>query len=41
VTASAFTNTLQEAIARPVLTDLAIALMVFDPHQEAIIQWNP
>jgi hypothetical protein len=34
-----YTNTLQEPIARPVLTDLAVALMVFDPQQEVVVQW--
>ena len=36
-----FANTFQEPIARPVLADLAIALVTFDPQQEVIVQWNP
>jgi hypothetical protein len=36
-----FANTLQEPIARPVLADLSVALIAFDPHQEVIVQWIP
>ena len=39
VPAFAYENTLQEAIARPVLADEAVALIVFDPEQEVIVQW--
>ena len=38
---SVFTSTLNEPIARPVLEDLSIALMAFDPQQEAIAKWIP
>src|SRR5262249_38151458 len=40
VPASVFTSTLQEAIARPVLTDLGVALVAFDPQQEVVVQWT-
>lgn len=36
-----FVNTMNEPIARPVLEDLAIALIAFDPQQEVIITWTP
>jgi hypothetical protein len=35
-----FASTLQEAIARPVLTDLAVPLIAFDPQREVIVQWT-
>jgi hypothetical protein len=37
---SVFSCTLQEAIARPVLADLAVALVAFDPQREVICQWT-
>jgi hypothetical protein len=37
---SAFNNTFQEPIARPVLVDQAIALIAFDPQKEVIVQWT-
>jgi hypothetical protein len=36
---SVLVNTLQEPIARPVLTDLSVALIAFDPQREVIVQW--
>jgi hypothetical protein len=39
VPVSVLANTLQEPIARPVLTDLSIAVIAFDPRQEVIVQW--
>ncbi|HLJ92396.1 MAG TPA: element excision factor XisH family protein [Gemmataceae bacterium] len=41
VPALVHSNTLQEPIARPVLADLSVALIAFDPDQEVIIQWTP
>jgi hypothetical protein len=38
---SVFVSTLEEPIARPVLEDLGVALLVFDPQQEAIVRWRP
>jgi hypothetical protein len=38
---SAFVSTLEEPIARPVLEDLGVALLVFDPQREAIVRWRP
>ncbi len=32
-------NTLSEPIARPVIEDLRVALMAFDPTQEVIVKW--
>jgi XisH protein len=40
VPVTAFANTLQEPIARPVLSDLSIALIAFDPQTEVITQWT-
>jgi XisH protein len=37
---SVFSSTLQEAIARPVLSDLSVAIVAFDPQQEVICQWT-
>jgi hypothetical protein len=37
---SVFSSTLQEAIARPVLADLAVAQVAFDPQREVICQWT-
>jgi XisH protein len=34
---SIFVSTLDEPIARPVLADLAVACLAFDPHQEVIV----
>lgn len=36
---SVFVSTLAEPIARPVLEDLNIALVAFDPQQEVIMKW--
>ncbi len=36
-----FTNTLDEAIARPVIEDLHIALIAFNTKQEVIVKWIP
>jgi hypothetical protein len=36
---SVFINTLNEAIARPVMEDLRIALITFNPKQEVIVRW--
>lgn len=38
---SVFVSTLDEPIARPVLEDVAVALIAFDPHQEEIVTWKP
>jgi len=32
-------NTLEEAIVRPVLEDMAVKIVSFDPTEEAIIKW--
>ena len=37
---SIFVSTLHEPIARPVLEDLAVACLAFDPRQEVIITWT-
>jgi hypothetical protein len=37
---SVFVSTLDEPIARPVLEDLAIACIAFDPQQEVIVKWT-
>lgn len=37
---SVFASTLNEAIARPVLEDLSIAIIAFDPVQEVICKWT-
>lgn len=39
VPASVFDSTLAEPIARPVIEDLAIALITFEPRQEVIVKW--
>ena len=36
-----FVSTLQEPIYRPVLEDLSVALIAFDPRLEVIVQWTP
>jgi XisH protein len=36
---SVLASTLQEAIARPVLADLSVAMFAFDPKKEVIVQW--
>lgn len=36
---SVFTNTLDEPIVRPVMEDLHIALIAFNPQQEIIVKW--
>lgn len=33
------TSTLDEPISRPVLEDLEVPLLAFDPHQEVIVKW--
>jgi hypothetical protein len=38
---SVFVSTLDEPIARPVLEDLAVASIAFDPQQEVIVVWTP
>jgi hypothetical protein len=38
---SVLASTLQEAIARPVLADLSLAMFAFDPKKEVIVQWIP
>lgn len=38
---SVFVSTLDEPIARPVLEDVAVALVAFDPQQEEIVTWKP
>jgi hypothetical protein len=35
----AFVNTLDEPIARPVIEDLDVHLVAFDPQQEKIVKW--
>lgn len=37
---SVFSSTMQEPITRPVLTDLSVALVAFDPELEVISQWT-
>jgi hypothetical protein len=37
---SVFANTMQEPIARPVVSDLSIRIMAFDPAKEVITQWT-
>jgi hypothetical protein len=37
---SVYVSTLDEPIARPVVEDLAVALMVFDPQREVIVKWR-
>jgi hypothetical protein len=36
---SVFASTLNEAIARPVLEDLSISVIAFDPEKEVICKW--
>lgn len=36
-----FDSTLEEPIARPVLEDLSVALIAFDPEREEIVKWDP
>lgn len=38
---SVFVSTLSEPIARPVLEDLSVALIAFDPLKEVISEWRP
>ncbi len=38
---SILANTIEEPIARPVIEDLRIALLAFDPQQEVIVKWIP
>jgi len=35
-----FASTLNEPIARPVIEDLNVAMIAFDPKREVIIQWK-
>jgi len=35
-----FASTLNEPIARPVIEDLNVAIIAFDPKREVIIQWK-
>ncbi|MDI6795076.1 MAG: hypothetical protein QME81_19780 [bacterium] len=37
---SVFVSTLEEPVARPVLKDLAVAVIAFDPQQEVIVKWR-
>jgi hypothetical protein len=37
---SVFTSTFDEPIARPVLEDLVVALIAYDPEQEVIVKWS-
>ncbi len=37
---SVFLSTLEEPIVRPVLEDLNIALMAFEPEEEVIVKWT-
>jgi len=37
---SIFVSTLDEPIARPVLEDLSVACLAFDPRQEVIVTWT-
>lgn len=37
---SVFNNILSESIARPVIEDLRVALIAFDPQQEVIVKWT-
>ncbi len=37
---SVFTSTLEEPVARPVVEDLAIAVLAFDPEKESIVKWT-
>jgi hypothetical protein len=39
IPASVFDSTLSEPIARPVIEDMTIALIAFDPEQEVIVRW--
>jgi len=38
---SVYVSILEEPIARPVMEDLTIACLAFDPQQEAIVKWKP
>ncbi len=37
---SVFTSTLNEPIARPVIEDLNVAIIAFDPQREEIVKWT-
>ncbi len=37
---SVFTSTLEEPVARPVVEDLAVAFLAFDPQKESIVKWT-
>lgn len=39
VTEAVFLETLEEAVARPVLEDLHVPLCIFRPRQEVIVRW--
>ncbi|MEE4359422.1 MAG: element excision factor XisH family protein [Desulfococcaceae bacterium] len=41
VPTSVFMSTFNEPIARPVLEDLSIAVIAFEPQQELIVKWIP
>jgi hypothetical protein len=38
---SVFVSTLDEPIARPVIEDLEVAIVAFDPREEVIVTWKP
>ncbi len=40
ICASVLISTLEEPIVRPVLEDLNIALMAFEPEEEVIVKWT-
>ena len=37
---SIFVSMLDRPMARPVLEDLAVACLAFDPHKEVIVTWT-
>ncbi len=37
---SVFASTLNEPIARPVIEDLGVSLIAFDPQKEVIVKWT-
>lgn len=37
---SVFVSTLEEPIVRPVIEDVAVACIAFDPQQEVIVKWT-
>ncbi len=36
---SVFSSTMEEPIVRPVIEDMDVACIAFDPHQEVLIKW--